>query len=304
VNDFNRFTTISGEIHLVTHAFLITAYRDWPALESLLKQLLEIEGSRIYVNVDARRTALRNLALDFERSRASGRVFFKTDAIVRWAGFRHLDVLMELADQAATDGADRFHTMTGQCRLTVAGTDFVEFFETNADKNYLEHFALPQAGWNMDGGLDRLRYYHLHDVLDLKTGFLARAFSMAFLQLQKLFQIDRLRSISYFGGSGYYSLNRLAMNYFLTEYRKTQKRYQHTYCSEEVAPQTILCNAPPEIEETLENDNLRFVLWEEKHGEIPGLLDEADFGAVRQSGSLFARKFDTRFSSGLTRMFP
>lgn len=194
--------------------------------------------------------------------------------------------------------------MTGQCRLIVSSSDFMKFFETNSAKNYLENFALPSEGWNMNGGLDRVRYFHLHDILDLKTSFVSKVFAFAFLRCQMLLRVDRRsKNVNYFGGSGYYSLNLPAMDYFLAEYRTARKHYRHTYCAEEVAPQTILCNAPAEIRATIVNDNVRFVLWEEKHGEIPAILDEGDVKAMGQSNALFARKFDSRFSQKLAGMF-
>ena len=68
-------------------------------------------------------------------------------------------------------------------------------------------------------------------------------------------------------------------------------------------PHTIIQNIKA-IEGNLINHSLRFILWERANGEIPGILDEAQYlsihsGIRKNPPILFARKFDAVISSKL-----
>jgi hypothetical protein len=54
----------------------------------------------------------------------------------------------------------------------------------------------------------------------------------------------------------------------------------------------------------IQNCNLRYINWKKKHGEIPAILDEMDFESLLAGKYLFARKFDSRFSSSLNLPLP
>ena len=89
------------------------------------------------------------------------------------------------------------------------------------------------------------------------------------------------------------------MQYLLTEWNRTKFLYKHTFCCEETVPQTILMNGPDELKNSLVNFDLRYMLWEYKHGDNPGYLDEDDFLAIRAENYFFARKFDSQISKKL-----
>lgn len=73
--------------------------------------------------------------------------------------------------------------------------------------------------------------------------------------------------------------------------------FEHTYCPEELYFQTVLMNSPHAGR--VVNDNLRYILWEKRHGSLPAVLDESDFEPLKASGALFARKLSSPVSSGL-----
>jgi hypothetical protein len=228
---------------------------------------------------------------EFADAKPDARIHIRSDLRVRWGGFRHLEAFMILAQKALQDGCEFFHTLTGQCRIVRPIPEFEAFFLDRRSSNFLEHFPLPSEIWP-GGGLDRIRYFQLFDVLDAKRNPLLRL-NGPFVRLQRMLGVDRLDpGTRYFGGSTYYSINQTAMQYLLGEYLKQSKRYRHTLCSEEIAPHTILCNGLAGIRDSLVNDNLRFVLWRPKHGETPGILDLEDRAEIAASESYFARKFD------------
>jgi hypothetical protein len=46
---------------------------------------------------------------------------------------------------------------------------------------------------------------------------------------------------------------------------------------------------------------LRYVLWAEKNGEIPGILDDEDLSQIKNNEYFFARKFDSIISKNLIK---
>ena len=122
-----------------------------------------------------------------------------------------------------------------------------------------------------------------------------------FIQIQKWLGVNRLQDRKYYGGIVYFSINKIAMEYLLSQWPNLEREFRLTFCCEETAPQTILLNSPEIIRNTLVNFDLRFILWTTQHGENPGLLDERNLEQIQKGDYLFARKFDSRYSKQLTK---
>jgi hypothetical protein len=284
------------------HAFLITAYRDWESLRGLIDQLLKIEESKIYINIDKRSFDLiQNVEMLINKNHFS-RIYLQKDEKIHWGGFNHLMAFIRLMSVAINDKCEYFHTMTGQCRITKSPTDFLEFFEKNRTKSYIENNALPYKFWAGNGGLDRIKFYQLYDLIDAKKSpKLFRRLNKHFIHLQKFLKINRLNNIVYYGGSTYFSLSKEACLFLFEEFQLRKEEFKYSFCPEEIAPQTILLNAPATIKLNITNNNLRYVLWAEKNGEIPGILDDEDLSQIKNNGYFFARKFDSTISKNLIK---
>ena len=283
------------------HAFLITAYRDFPALSSLIEQLLSVGESRIYINIDGRSKKLIEQTKGYLKNLSNPRINLQTQT-VRWGSYEHFDVYMQMAYKALADNCDYFHTITGQCRIVKPVSVFQKFFEEHYTQNFIQHFELPDVNWNglAEPRLDRVKYYQLHDVLDArKLGAIFVVLNTAFKQIQKVFGVNRLKDRQYYGGIVYFSINRNAMLYLTEQWKIIKHEFRYAFCCEETVPQTILLNSPKELKDTMVNFDLRFMLWETQHGENPGLLDERNFEAINQPQFLFARKFDSRYAGKL-----
>jgi hypothetical protein len=59
-------------------------------------------------------------------------------------------------------------------------------------------------------------------------------------------------------------------------------------------------NSP--LKENAVNNNLRFILWEQRNGNFPANLDETDYEAIKASDAFFARKFEYPVSERLLKM--
>jgi hypothetical protein len=285
------------------HAFLITAYRDFTQLKSLVGQLLSVSDSRIYINIDGRSKKLISQFEEYFTALSSDRVYLQTQN-VRWGSYEHFDVFMQMSQKAIVEECDFFHTITGQCRIIKPIEEFENFFKINSEKNYIQHFKLPDEHWNGKGEprLDRVKYYQLHDMLDARgLGIIFALLNTSFKIIQKIFRVNRLKNRQYYGGIVYFSINKPAMTYLISQWNLIQNEFKYTFCCEETVPQTILLNSPENLKSTMVNFDLRYMLWDSQHGENPGILDERNFSDLSKGEYLFARKFDTRYSSGLIR---
>ena len=283
------------------HAFLVTAYRDYDTLCSLIEQLLDLPDSRIFINIDGRSKELISRFSKYLEALQNPRIDLQAQ-LVRWGSYEHFDVFMQMAQKALNVHCDYFHTITGQCRIVKPIATFEAFFNENAHNNYIQHFPLPDVNWNGKGEprLDRVKYYQLHDVLDArKLGIIFRILNSSFKSIQKMIGINRLKNRQYYGGIVYFSINKAAMQYLLDEWKSIESEFKYTFCCEETVPQTILLNSPPELKSTMVNFDLRYMLWDSQHGENPGILDERNIAEVQKPEYLFARKFDSKYSKGL-----
>ena len=95
---------------------------------------------------------------------------------------------------------------------------------------------------------------------------------------------------------------RYILNYLTTkEGKKYFEWIKWCFIPEEFFFQTIAMNT--DFAKTIENRNLGYAVWREKHGTQPGILDENDYRAICESEPFFARKVNFCYSSRLLDMW-
>ena len=175
---------------------------------------------------------------------------------------------------------------------------FTEYLTMNRGKEFLENFQVPTKKWQ-HGGMNRLTYYNFYDFFDIKTYLGSKAIYYT-LKIQEALKMKRKISDElpkFHGGSTWWTLSSKCLKYVVdyTDNANTfLKRLKHTLCSEEIFFQTIIMNSP--FRDNVVNDNLRYIIWEYKHGSIPAILDIQDNEKIKKSHQLFARKFEYPFS--------
>ncbi len=281
------------------HAFLITAYRDFAALESSIEHLLKIEDCFIFITVDKKQRGFISEIKANSKFLNHSKIQWRFDLTINWGSYGHVQAYLDMCKQALEIHADYYHSMTGQCRVVLNPSEFTSAFSKKSE-NYIEFFQLPRKEWDGKlGGLGRIKFWQLYDFLDAKKhGKFFKRINQYLVSIQKILNISRLQiNKTYYGGSGYWSLHVNAVEILLQETRLTHSEWRHTFCPEECIYQTILVNSP--LKKTLVNNNLRFVLWDKQHNEIPGILDESNLQEIKKSNAIFARKFDSKISSNL-----
>jgi hypothetical protein len=292
------------KIFKMNHGFLITAYKNPDELAGLIK-ILDSEESFFFIHIDKKSALLKEpIVLDLKQ-RANVHIV-DNPLRVHWGGFSHLRAILYLTKIALENKEIKyFHALSGQCFPIRPVNEIFDFFEKNNGKEFIDYFDLPATCWANNGGMDRMDYYHLHDILNTKSKRFEKR-NLDYIKLQKFLNLKRSYSDQYpklYGGSTWWSLSRRALEYVSDFIRNTPgfyERFKHTFCTEEIFFQTILLNSP--FRENIVNDNLRYIDWNARNGNCPANLDETDFHLLLNSNKLFARKFEKNISEKLKKM--
>lgn len=281
-------------------AILITAYKNYNHIEDLIHFF--DESFNIYIHIDKKSLISKE---DIQKLSLDKRVkYLSQEHKINWGGINHLKAILELANIAIENPENsHFHLITGHDYPIVSLDEFHKFMKNNQDRDFMEYFTLPYSNWP-ENGMDRLSRYNMYDWVDGRTG-LNEKLIKRFSKLQKIIGLKRSFSKDFpslYGGSTYWSLKRESLKYvfqYMNKHPHFFKRFRYSFCSEEIFFQTILLNSL--MKENIINDNLRFIIWEERNGNFPANLDCSDYQAIQKSNALFARKFEYPISENLLR---
>lgn len=224
---------------------------------------------------------------------------------VNWGSFNHLRAIIKITEEAYKNKEiSYFHLISGQDFPIKSKAQFKSFFSDNC-KSYIDSFSVPKKGWADNGGLDRLEYYNLYDVLNGKNHN-QNVWIKKVIRIQKKLGIKRdfPKDVALQGGSTWWSLHKSGVSvvlYFLKKNPNFLKRFKHTLCAEEFFFQTIL-NNPLNTKPFIENNNLRYIDWVARNGNNPAVLDETDYHKLVGSSAFFARKIETPISDKLLEL--
>lgn len=280
-------------------ALLITAYKDF-------EQLTEIsnffgDNFALFIHIDKKST-IETAQLKNIQSLKNVRLLSRKYR-VNWGGRNHLKSILWLSREALKHSdLSYFHMITAQDFPIKSKNDFLTFFDSNKKNIFLENFTMPAKCFN-HGGMHRVEYYNFYDVFDAKKHLKWINF---FIKIQKRLGFKRTTSKKLpplYAGSTYWSMHREALNYVIN-YSDTNhsllKRLQHTFCAEEIYFQTVLMNS--DFKNQIDSNNLRFIVWEERNGVIPAILEEQDLINIEKSDAFFARKFEKSISAILINL--
>lgn len=272
-------------------AILITAYKNIQHLE----EIASFFGNdyNIYIHIDKKSTI--DLHQIESLSSKKNVKYISRQYKINWGGFNHLLAILDITRKAYLDKENKyFHLITGHDFPIKPLSDFDRFYRQNSDRDFLEYHSLPYDAWP-ENGLDRLSRYNLYDLIDGRTGW-KEIVIKRISKIQKLLHIRRRFPKNFpmqYGGSTYWSLKRESMKYIFAYMENNPwylKRFKYTFCAEEIFFQTILINSP--LKENIVNNNMRFIVWENRNGNFPANLDMSDYDLIKHSDALFARKFE------------
>ena len=281
------------------HAVLITAYRDFQHLARLAHSFDRRFDVYIHIDRRARLSPEERAVLSACPAVKSVEQTFQAN----WGGRGHVDAILQLCRRAldGSPAATHFHLISGADVLLRSGDEVFRFFGQWGDRNFLEYFNLPCRHWT-GGGLNRLEYRHPLDRLNVRDAWGMAVYSRYLRWQARRGYVRPLPPYALYGGSCWWSLTREAVSYICAHYnwQGWYDRLEDTFVPDELYVQTLLLNSG--LRDTLVNDNLRYILWENRNGACPAVLDETDADAVLASHALFARKVDSVFSARLMEM--
>ena len=277
------------------HAILITAYKD---LSYLLKLINSFdEDFNIYIHIDTKTIIPPYVISEFKR-RSNVRCFIKKYSI-NWGSMNHVKSILYLCKKALSNSENEYiHLISGSDCLIKNIEFFKYFFRKNRQLNFLEFFTLPNSQWS-EGGLNRLEWYHPLDNINIKSPKGYRLYSKIIRAQQVKGKKRELPTIPLYGGSTWWSLSRECVHYIIINknIHGLYDRMHDTLIPEEIYIPTIIMNSP--FAESTINDELRYICWEARNGNIPAILDISDLIPILKSNCFFARKIEWHISSNL-----
>lgn len=277
-------------------AVVITAYKSFEQLQELAELLSE--KFLVYIHID------RRVPKDKYEALKSGGIRVYSLYPVNWGGSNHLKAILYLMHEALKEhpDLDYIHIISGQDWPTRPVEEIYNFFDGNLDI-YMCSESLEDKSVN---NLERIRnwqkYYSFLDIFDYKQ-MKQKLFVKGLVQFQKLMGVDRLKKIDIklchglvWGGMPGKAAR--ACFDFIKENPDFMTFMEYGHASEEFFFQTIFENSK-DWKPHLMNQNLRFMLWERKHGSYPGILDEDDLEKIKEGNYMFMRKVEFPISRGL-----
>lgn len=273
------------------HAILIIAHRNFDHLLYLVNYF--DADFDIYIHIDKKSQVTSEELSQFRQLERVCGVFQKYT--IHWGGYSFLKTIFYLVKQVVVKGGvDYVHLISGADIPTQKLDEFKAFFLDKPRYEYLENFSLPTRNW-AGGGFNRLIYYHLHDLLDMRKPENMKR-EHIFVRFQQKWHIRRKisnRLPQFYGGGNWWSLSWECVNYVVEYTRKNKrlfKRLRFSFAPDEIYFQTVILNSP--FAGNVVGNHMRYIDWRYRNGNIPANLDLSDFNKVINSFYLFARKVE------------
>lgn len=212
-------------------------------------------------------------------------VFFAKKRVdVRWAGYSGVKAIFNILEQIEDSGIqyDFLSLHTGQDYPIKSADYIIDFLKQNIGKQFIHYMSFDE--WT--GAQGRIDKHHLED-LNIFGKF----------YIQKLLHLvvpkrKPPKNIKVYGYSAYWTLSMDCALYVAKSVKENpslERYFKYTFGSDEFVYQTIIMNS--HYKDTVVNNNYRYIDWSEG-GMNPKFLKTEDFGKLKESDCLFARKFN------------
>jgi hypothetical protein len=268
-------------------AYLIQAHKSPELLQRMINALADAE-SAFYIHIDAKST------VDFSSVHSSvSAIHFVERINVHWGGWSQVEASLNLLKAAVLSGAGRYHLLSGQ-DFPIAPRAAIKHYFDN-DQNYIEYFSLPAERWYGNWRIDR---YHFIDSFAGRSPAFKERFEYVMNLLRRVALRKMLPGIQPYGGSSWWSITKPCADAIISlchERPEVVRFFKYTKCPDELFFQTVIMNSAQRS--LTVNHNARYIRWvDNSHPEILAL---SDFEGVKQSGMMFARKFENERSGSL-----
>ena len=276
-------------------AILIGAYENPEYLDSLVQKMIH-PRTNIYIHIN--KYNYNDFADMFRRYENHPSVHMYSECFVKWGGHSLAFSQFYLVDQALKDKDNfYFHFITGADILVRPIEELISFCDVNCDKNYLQVKNVNKKEWNY-----RYLCFHFFDIFNVRKSkflwYLVKGIARIQYSLhfwRKSWPFNDLK-----GGSGWWSLNRNALEYLYSRLMSNdlKPRWMYTHAPDETIYQCILFNS--EFKDSLTGENLCYLEWTGQAS--PKTMTINDWGAIQESELFFARKIHPLLSKELINL--
>jgi hypothetical protein len=281
----------------MTLAALLLVHRYPEQAETLINTLLSYGHITVHVHTDLKAPdVFEHLKQKFQDNK---RVILVSERYkVFWGSYGQIKATAALMHSANKSAPDYAFLLSGQDFPIRPISDFVNFLTQQKGKEFLVHFRLPDAQWEL-GGLQRLQYFHFDSE---KRPWLARKVTGLLHRFQNLVGYKRPLSFTCYGGSNWFTITGSTLQLACTKLTANPnflKRFKYSRCADEVFLQSLVVEELPT--DTFVNSDLRMIDWA-TGPEYPRIWRSEDFERLTSADNrFFARKFDATVDSDILR---
>ncbi len=272
------------------HAYLILAHHEFDLLAFLI-QSLDDPRNDIFLHIDKKVVACPVL-----QTKYANLYVLENRIDVRWGDVSIVEAELLLFQTAKdTDTYSHYHLLSGVDLPLQSQDDIHAFCLKNPQKQFIG-YSQGHQGAHISRKVQR---YHVFPKHFRSTGSLAdkarQALRFLCLRLQFLFGIQRNNDIEFKKGTQWLSLTEDFVVYLLQQKQEILKRYQYTFCADEIFVQTTCWNSPfrKQIYDRTDEGrgSQRMIQWRDNQ-----LYDweDKDVEKLNTKDFLFARKFNSK----------
>lgn len=267
------------------HAYLILAHGKMELLPTLLR-CIDDERNDIYIHVDRKTRTIP--PLHTEKARLS---LLQDRVDVRWGDVSMLDAELKLFEAAllSREHYACFHLLSGVDLPLKSQEEIHRFCDANQGKEFIGYCGEEETP-EIEQKMHRWHPFPKHF---RNENLFFRGARKAARLIQDMLHIRRHKGIHFLKGAQWVSVTEAMARLFVARKKWVLKTFRHTFCSDEIAIQTLCWHSPlKENIYSLDGEwagNLRMIGWHD------GVLTDwcaADYDKLVASGALFARKFN------------
>jgi len=273
-------------------AFIITAYNKPAQLIRLVNCLGHKAGhENIYVHIDKKADFSEADILTGTNKLIT--IFKKYP--VYWGGFNQLQAILSLIEKALEkNDYDYVVLLSGQDLPVLPHDDIMNFFKKNSGLSFITSYKFPTNVWpSFKNGFERVHWFWFMDYVQRFRGI--QRFHILSHYVFDKFNIIRpsAKGLEFYGGSDWWMLPGEIAGHCLEQFQSSNKIrdcFKYSFIPTEMFFHTVIGNSP--YRNSVTNHNYRFIPWSPGHQGHPDNITIRHKNDIKNSGCLFARKFD------------
>jgi hypothetical protein len=286
-------------------AFIITAHK-LPDLLIRLVNRLQLCNAAFFIHVDKKSSLEIQARMKCGLRDVPG-VYFVRQHKCYWGDFGPIQAALEGMRELIVQASpfDYAILLTGQDYPIKPNSVIQSVLARAGSNSFMSYVPLPSENWDV---MDRIERWH-HWFRGKHIGFPLNHQTGAFRSIKRLINSGLPAKRQFppglrpFGGCAYWCLTREAVLYvahYVSRNPEVARFFKRTVIPDELFFQTILMNSP--LGKKVINEDLRYVDWEKGGNGHPAILRREDYGMLRSTEKLFARKFDPSVDSSILDM--